>query len=83
MTKKQKRMKAAVEYLQKYINSYSNQSYYLDYEDGILIDDILYGLGMALDPENHKWADGYERFKVVLNQHLDRTKKDSVLEKKI
>lgn len=70
MTKRQKRVKSAIEYLKKYINTYENQKGYLDYADGTIIDDILYGLGVALDEEKYKFGNGYDRFKLRLLDHI-------------
>ena len=70
LTKKQRRMKKAVAYLQKYFETYTNQDSYLDYHEDILINDALYGLGVALDDEAYRFADGFERFKKKLRTHL-------------
>lgn len=52
-----------VDYFQDYIDSYDVR--YLR-DKNTLIHDILYGLGMAIDPEEYRWADGYEEFKSYL-----------------
>ena len=70
MTSKQKRMKKAVEYLQNYMNTYSSQVGYLDYADETLIDDVLYGLGVALGPKRYAFAHGFSKFKARLLDHL-------------
>lgn len=70
MTKKQKRMKEAVKYLKEYMESYDKQRHYLDFEDVTLIDDVLYGLGVALGGEKYKFASGYAKFQKVLREHL-------------
>ncbi|ARM83968.1 hypothetical protein [Marinobacter salarius] len=62
-------IKSAVTYLQDYMNTYSDQQGYEEYRTETLIDDVLYGLGAALD-ENYKYAQGYEEFKKVLRAHL-------------
>jgi len=69
LTRKQKRMKAIVERLQAYVATYSEQAHYLDYSDTIFIDDILYGLGLALDKRHHG-AQGFESFKSMLRNRL-------------
>ena len=66
---KQERVAAAVKYLKKYMKTYDKQYGYLDYSDKTIIDDILYGLGAALD-DKYKMANGFEKFKVVLREHL-------------
>lgn len=68
--KKRRRMKAAVEYLQKYMATYDKQFGYQDYRDETLIDDVLYGLGVALGRE-HQFADGFAKFKAKLRAHLN------------
>jgi len=70
MTSKQKRMKKAVKYLQDYMNTYSGQSGYLDYADETLIDDVLYGLGVALGPKRYAFARGFRKFKARLKDHI-------------
>ena len=70
LTKRQKRVKAAIEFLKDYYLRYDKQIGYLDYTDKTLIDDALYGLGAALDPNKYKFANGYDEFKRVLREHL-------------
>jgi len=72
MTDRQKRNKEVIEYLQNYINSYPEQSCYLDYIDQTIIDDMLYGLGVALYGDECKFANGYDKFKQILMNHLTR-----------
>ena len=62
LTAKQRRMKKAVESLQEYMNTYSNQTGYLDYSDETFINDVLYGIGIALEPEDHQFAQGFRKF---------------------
>ena len=68
-----KRMELMVQYLKRYIDTYDNQYHYQNYSDTILIDDILYGLGVALNPEEHQFADGFDTFKNKLIEHLTKT----------
>ena len=70
MTSKQKRMKKVVGYLQDYMNTYSGQAGYLDYADETLIDDVLYGLGVALGPKRYIFAQGFRKFRARLRDHL-------------
>lgn len=56
--------------LAEYWATYNDQHGVDLYTQGIIIDDALYGLGIAIDPELFKQADGYERFKAVLKEHL-------------
>lgn len=66
----QKRMKLMVEYLQVYMSTYDKQTDYENYSDSTLIHDILYGLGVVIDPEEHQWALGYEKWKGKLKDFL-------------
>jgi len=66
MNKKRKRVKQIVDDLKEYINTYEKQHGYLDYSDEIIINDMLYGIGLAID-KKYKWHDGFEKFK----KHLD------------
>lgn len=67
--KKQRRMERMVAGLQEYVRTYSDQACYRDYSDQTLIDDVLYGLGLAFG-EQYRGADGYDKFKALLRQHL-------------
>lgn len=69
LTPEQKRVKKIITYLRKYINTYPKQSGYLNYSDDVIIDDILYGLGAALD-EQYKYASGFYKFKKFLSQRF-------------
>lgn len=68
-TASKKKMKVAVAALQSYMASYDKQHGYESYSEETLIDDVLYGLGIALDSSN-AYANGYEKFKARLISHL-------------
>jgi len=68
--KHQKRIKEAVKYLQNYMRTYSDQPFYENYTDETLINDVLYGLGVAIGGDDNKFANGFEAFKVKLRNHL-------------
>lgn len=70
LNKQQKRMKAMVQNLQKYVVTYHKQAGYLEYTDTIFIDDMLYGIGIALEPDLHSFANGYEIWKAKLREHI-------------
>lgn len=72
MTAKQKRMKKAVEWLKVYMREYDKQPHYTEYTDATFIDDVLYGLGVALHGKNVTWASGYEVWKQTLRSHLGK-----------
>jgi len=71
MTKKQKRMKTAIQDLVDYMATYELQERWLDCSDETFIDDVLYGLGVALDKNEHRWANGFDIFKEKLRKHLE------------
>ncbi|MEW8120048.1 MAG: hypothetical protein AB2792_23045 [Candidatus Thiodiazotropha sp.] len=64
-------MKHGVSMLRDYWGTYDMQLGYEDYSIRTLIDDALYGLGIAIDKEQFKSADGYEAFKLVLIEYLN------------
>lgn len=70
LTTKQKRMQKAIRFMANYMGTYEAQAGSLDYRDTTLIDDVLYALGYALGGDEHKFADGYDRWKVKLRKHL-------------
>jgi len=70
LTKSQKRMREIVKKLQHYFATYDQQSGYDTYSDRILIDDVLYGLGMILDEKEYSFALGFDKFKKKLWEHL-------------
>lgn len=67
----EKRMELMVEYLQSYVGTYDQQYGYKNYSDSTLILDILYSLGVALNPEEHSFADGFDKWKQTLKQFLE------------
>lgn len=69
VTPEQKRMRAAVARFQKYVATYTNERYYDTYSEKTFVEDMLYGIGLALQelrPTDYSGADGYERFKEYL-----------------
>ncbi|MEZ0155236.1 MAG: hypothetical protein AB9Q22_10105 [Candidatus Reddybacter sp.] len=60
----------AVDALQAYWASYDKQPGYENYSRRTLIDDALYGLGIAIDKDQFKEAPGYDKFKALLREHL-------------
>lgn len=72
LTKEQKRVKKIVEKFKKYVDTYPEEMY-LNYSEEIIVDDILYGLGISLDFEEYSFAQGYIKFKKRL---LEKLKKD-------
>lgn len=70
--KAKKRMKCAVVYLQDFMRTYDQQHGYETYSDSILIQDVLYGLGVALYPDKYSHADGFTEFKCFLKVFLEK-----------
>jgi hypothetical protein len=68
----QEKVKRAIAYLKHYIDTYDKQVGYLDYSDDCIINDILYGLGVALDPKEYLMAPGYNKFKERLKAFLNQ-----------
>lgn len=60
-----------VERLKHYINTYDTQLGYLTYDDTTLVNDLLYGIGIALDEEKFQYADGFQKFKQELVEFLN------------
>lgn len=70
LTKKQKRMQKIVEGLQEFVATYDMQEGYLDYSDRTFIDDMLYGIAIALDKDKYSYAGGFGEFREFLRKHL-------------
>jgi len=62
-------MEDIVENFQKYMSTYHEQSGYQEYTDKTFIEDILYGIGVSIDPK-YQYANGLRDFKKVLLKHL-------------
>lgn len=60
----------AVIYLVEYWEMYDDQPNYTEFRDDTFIDDALYGIGKAIDPEKYGFAEGYKRFKDFLRDYL-------------
>lgn len=69
---KRERMRNMVKSLTKYMETYDKQHGYENYTDTTFVDDVLYVLGIALQPEKYRYAGGYDEFKKFLKDHLDR-----------
>lgn len=67
---RQKRMRKAIAYMKGYMAEYHKQAACLDYSDATFIDDVLYGLGLALHGTSCSYASGYEAWKEKLREHL-------------
>lgn len=69
---RRRKMAAVVDSMQEYVATYDRQVGYTDYSDEIFIDDMLYGIGIALDRDKYSFADGYRSFKEELLKHLNK-----------
>jgi hypothetical protein len=79
LTPRQRRIQKAITYLRDYMVSYDKQYGCLDYSDETFIDDVLYGLGEALDKDKYEFAGGFAMFKKRLRLHLlERATKGAV-----
>jgi hypothetical protein len=65
-------IRPAIKYLRDYLNTYEDQAGVDEYTVEIWIEDILYGLGMSLDPKSHKWFSGHAEFKEKLREYLSQ-----------
>jgi hypothetical protein len=70
LTTSQQRVRKAIAYLKNYMDTYDQQVGYLDYSDDTIIRDVLYGLGVALGGNKHRFFDGFARWRAVLQKHL-------------
>ena len=64
--RRRKRMRQIVAEFQKYVATYTDERFYEDYSDATFINDMLYGIGIALD-HKYRGSDGYRAF---CNEHL-------------
>ena len=69
-TKREKQVKEGIEFLKDYIDTYDKQYGYERYTDTTIINDILYGLGVAIGGDKYRFANGFAKFKKVLREHL-------------
>ena len=72
LTAKNKRILKSVEFLQNYFNTYTTQTRYLEYSEKTLLDDCLYGIGVALWGKEMMFAQGYEKTKAKILEFLKK-----------
>jgi hypothetical protein len=68
-----------LEKFKNYVNTYDKQLGHEGYSVKTIIDDFLYGIGICLDDSEFSLADGYERFKKMLLEHLDAVPREKAL----
>lgn len=67
-------IKRAVKRMQDYWNTYDQQEGFESYRTETFLDDALFGIGLAINDESFGYAQGYDKFKEVLREHLDAEK---------
>jgi hypothetical protein len=67
---KETKVMGSIAFLQHYLNTYK-YSTCINGNGRVFAEDILYGLGVALDPLNNRYALGFEGFKNELMNHLN------------
>jgi len=66
-------MRKALDSLKEYVDTYDQQSDWERYRLETYVNDVLYGLGISISDE-FRYADGFDRFKQVLREHLGESK---------
>jgi len=70
-TASENRMAKIVSYFQNYVATYSDQQNYKTYGDRIFIDDMLYGIGIAINKYQYQNAVGYRLWKKELLKFMN------------
>lgn len=68
-----------LEKFKNYVNTYDKQSGHEDYSVKTIIDDFLYGIGICLDDAEFSFADGYDKFKKILLEHLEAIPREKAI----
>ena len=58
-----------IQKFKEYVQTYDVKKHGLDNDDTI-VKDMLYGIGLCLDKEEYRFADGYKKFKTFLKTLL-------------
>lgn len=66
----EQRIVDAIAYLKEYINSYDKQRGYEKYAEVTVINDLIYGLGVALWGDDHRWHAGFQKTLVKIREVL-------------
>ena len=69
-----KSVEDAVGFLTGYMLTYPEQPSYKDYMITTFLDDMLYGIGVSVCPDEYTGADGYEHFKVAIVNYIEGMK---------
>ncbi len=65
-----KRMKAIFARYLQYVSTYMSEDYNADCQDKTFVLDMVYGIGLSIDQERFRAADGFDRFKAELLDHI-------------
>ncbi len=65
----------ALKYFNHYVTTYENQYHWQRYQIETWLDDIIYGLGVSIDPSKFKYNDGFCKFKKLLVNYLKEAEK--------
>ena len=68
---KEKKHTVDLEYFKNYVETYSYTQF--QYNE-TFIKDMIYGIGLSIDGENFKMADGYKRFEEFLLNEIIKPK---------
>ena len=71
---KEKKHTVDLEYFKNYVETYSYTQF--QYNE-TFIKDMIYGIGLAIDGDNFKMADGYKRFEEILLELLKEKEDDN------
>ncbi len=64
-------IESAVDYMQKFWDTYDIQSGWKNYDQEMFLNDALYGVGAAMHPHKYRNANGFEKFKIFLYNRFD------------
>ena len=56
--------------IKNYIDTYHNQFGWEKYKKDTVLNDLVYGIGIAIDKEKYQYANGYDEFKKELIKFL-------------
>lgn len=65
------RRKEILKKYQHYVDTYN----FTDVDDVTFIKDMIYGIGIAINPDEYTWADGFEKWLKVLRYILCKEEK--------
>jgi len=64
------KMRQIIKSMETYISTYKDQAYYEDYTTETFLNDMLYGIGVAIYPEKYQYSQGFEEWKDELRKFL-------------